>query len=361
MIALMILSNGLLAEENQSNHTTEEFQISTPKSNLNAVLYKKNESAKSPVVILLHGSDRGTIDDYEEFALGMLNSGYAILSYDSPGKGKSTGNSFGETFEDRLKEVRSIIDHLKTRSDIEANMIGLWGISQGGWICQYAAASFDDVAFIIPVSGPGVGVVDQEIYRVEQQSIAAGLSEREVKKAVLIRKLLVDAIAPHPVFELEIENENYDDVDCRDFKSMIYGGLPEDSVLTNMLPVLERIQEKDWAFSLHIEHFLPVLKSMPPQAWPAVKVQFAQTMSFEPTDYLRKIKVPTLAIFGDKDLSVPVKESVMIYKSEFRKSGNNDLRVIVFEDADHGIRVKGERGAKFYPSINDWLKNLYKK
>ena len=308
MIALMILSSGLLSAQDLSKLTTEEFEISTPKSNLNAKFYKKSNSVELPVVVLLHGSDRGTIKDYEEFALGMLDSGYAILSYDSPGKGKSTGNSFGETFEDRLNEVRSILDHLKARADIDANMIGLWGISQGGWICQYAAASFEDVAFIIPVSGPGVGVVEQEIYRVEQQSIAAGLSAHEVKKAVLIRQLLVDAIIPDPMFKKEIEKENheYDDSVCHDFKSLVYGDIPDDSVLIKMLPVLDKIQTKNWAFSLHIEHFLPVLKSLPAQAWPTVKVQFAQTMAYNPEKYLSEIHVPTLAIFGEKDLSVPV-------------------------------------------------------
>jgi hypothetical protein len=55
--------------------------------------------------------------------------------------------------------------------------VGLWGISQGGWVCQIATAAPDKVAFIIPTSGSGVPPVEQKVFRVEAESKAAGFND----------------------------------------------------------------------------------------------------------------------------------------------------------------------------------------
>lgn len=44
---------------------------------------------------------------------------------------------------------------------------------------------------------------------------------------------------------------------------------------------------------------------------------------------------PTLAIFGKRDTVVDWRESIEVYRSAFRKSGNRDLTIEVFDDADH--------------------------
>jgi len=64
-----------------------------------------------------------------------------------------------------------------------------------------AAASYDQIAFIIPVSGPGVTPAEQEVYRVEMQSRVMGLSEDEVARAFLIRRLMVDVFLIEPKYE----------------------------------------------------------------------------------------------------------------------------------------------------------------
>jgi hypothetical protein len=64
-----------------------------------------------------------------------------------------------------------------------------------------AAALYDQIAFIVPVSGPGVTPAEQEVYRVEMQSRAMGFSEDEVVKAVLIRRLVVDVFLIEPKYE----------------------------------------------------------------------------------------------------------------------------------------------------------------
>ncbi len=115
----------------------EEIPIEFSHGNmqLHGILTLPGNKGPWPALVLLHGSSRGTESAYEVYAQELVKSGYAILRYDSPGKGLSTGSTFGETFETRVEEALSAIAFLESRQDIQAGAIGLWGISQGGWIC----------------------------------------------------------------------------------------------------------------------------------------------------------------------------------------------------------------------------------
>jgi uncharacterized protein len=55
------------------------------------------------------------------------------------------------------------IKYLKSRKEIDAKRIGVWGLSQGGWLGPLAASRSADVAFVIAVSGPGVSPGEQMI------------------------------------------------------------------------------------------------------------------------------------------------------------------------------------------------------
>ena len=52
-----------------------------------------------------------------------------------------------------------------------------------------------------------------------------------------------------------------------------------------------------------------MFKSLSPEQWEVVKLQFRSLMIVDPTDYLTKVHSPVLAIFGQNDTSVPVAKS----------------------------------------------------
>ena len=56
------------------------------------------------------------------------------------------------------------IDFLRTRDRIDADQIGLYGVSQAGWIIPVAAVLDGSVAFTILVSGPTVTVGEENYY-----------------------------------------------------------------------------------------------------------------------------------------------------------------------------------------------------
>jgi hypothetical protein len=340
----------------------KEIRFTCVENELFGVLTLPNAKKPYPAIILLHGSDRGVADNYKQYANELIRSGFAVLTYDSPGKGKSTGSTVGETFEYRYQEAISAINYLQSRQDIKPDGIGLWGISQGGWICQMAAATSDNVAFIIPVSGPGVTVPEQEIFRVKAQSEAAGFSKNDVEQAVLIRRLLVDLVLSEPQYVKKNKKDakNLGSGPWNELINLAYSkdALDPKNEMKIFIEVLREIKDENWSKYLMIEYILSMLENIEPDAWESIKKSFELTMKFDPANYLTKIHVPVLAIFGDADTSVPVKESIKIYKQALKKAKNKDVTIKVFPNTDHGINVEGKPAPGFYSTMIDWLINL---
>jgi len=174
----------------------EEVTFTVNVKEIKGILTHPASKSPYPAIVLLHGSDRSNKENpyYAQHAENLTASGFAVLRYDGPGWA-------GETLESRTEEALAAVKYLQSRPDIKSNAVGLWGVSQGGWICQMAAAASDDVAFIIPVSGPGVTPAEQEVYRVEAESRAAGFDDDEIAKAVLMRRLMVDIVLVEPMYE----------------------------------------------------------------------------------------------------------------------------------------------------------------
>jgi len=224
------------------------------------------------------------------------------------------------------------------------------------------AAKSDKISFIIPVSGPGVSVAEQEIYRVGAESKFAGYDELDIKKAVLVRRLLIDAVLSSPSYE-KINSK-----DCavlgkgpwNELSTIIYseGLISSAEQLEQLIKIIIEINQESWSKYIGSHQAVPLLQSIPPEAFPAIKMQLESSLLFDPAEQLAKIKVPVLAIFGDKDTSVPVEKSVKAYKKAIHRSGNNDLTIKIFPEADHTICIAGDEHPDFYPFMIKWLRAL---
>lgn len=337
-------------------------EFSDGKNQLHGILTLPGRQGSWPAIVLLHGSSRGREADYEKYARELVKSGYAILRYDSPGKGLSTGSTFGETFEARVEEALSAIEFLESRQEIQTGAIGLWGISQGGWICQMAAAQSEKVAFIIPISGPGVSVPEQEVFRVEAESRAAAFSETDIQKAVLIRRLLLDELLTVPLYQAlnEKDAKELGEGPWNELLPLVYGPEQVEPAveLKSLIRILESVHQESWSACIGTQQVVPMLQSLPPETFGSIKEQMEASLLFDPAEHLVRIKVPVLAIFGSDDTSVPVDKSIKIYRESLKKAGNKDLTVEVFPGADHQIRIDQEAAPGYYTTMTEWLKKL---
>lgn len=345
-----------------SRYMDEEICFTANGNKLYGVLRKPQTNTKQPAIVQLHGSERKGVTNsyYSDHADNFVRSGYAVLFYDSPGVGQSEGSTLGENLDTRAQEALSAVHYLQSRDDIKSNHIGLYGHSQGGWVCQKTAALSGDVAFIIPVSGPGVSPQSQEVYRVEMQSRAAGFPEDDVRKAVLIRKLLVDLIIEEPKYETDVIG-NAKALGSGLWDRLIeicYEGAESDFNLPTIVSVLDGLKDESWTEYLYIDRIQGMLSGLDPSRWEMVKKGYYALMLDNPEESLSKITVPVLAIFGGADKYLPVEESIEVYKRCLRAAGNQDFSFKVFPGADHSLMAGDDYAEGYFDAMIEWLKNL---
>jgi hypothetical protein len=111
-----------------------------------------------PAIVFVHGSGPGSREELVTQADFFALNGIASLVYDKRGCGASTGDIETAEFSDLAGDALAALALLQKRGDIDPARVGLWGISQGGWLVAEAASLSPDVAFIISESGPGCTV-----------------------------------------------------------------------------------------------------------------------------------------------------------------------------------------------------------
>jgi len=143
-------------------------------------------SGKHPAVVLFHGS--GPQERDLVMARWFAGRGIVALAYDKRGVGESTGNFKKVPFMELCGDGLAGLEHLKSRVEVDAKRIGVWGLSQGGWLGPLAASRSEDVAWVIAVSGPGVSPGEQMIFYYAQELRAEGLDERDVQEVSALRR-----------------------------------------------------------------------------------------------------------------------------------------------------------------------------
>ncbi len=125
-----------------------------------------------PAIVMGHGSGTVTRHQASSLAWRLVDAGFAVLRYDKRGVGDSGGvyeiagnvpNS-ERLFPVLAGDMLAGVEFLKTRPDVDPARIGLFGVSQAGWIIPLAASRSSDVKFMILVVGPTVSVGVENYY-----------------------------------------------------------------------------------------------------------------------------------------------------------------------------------------------------
>jgi 2,6-dihydroxypseudooxynicotine hydrolase len=118
-------------------------------------------------------SAKEEMDDYEN---RFLVRGLATLAFDGPGQGEGEYDfPLCPEFEE---PVKAVCDYLETRSDIDQNRIGIWGVSLGGHLAPRAACFEKRIKACVALSGAyqrsasfeGRPVINVEAFRVRTKS-----------------------------------------------------------------------------------------------------------------------------------------------------------------------------------------------
>ncbi|GAA0913921.1 hypothetical protein [Nonomuraea longicatena] len=179
LIAALALACALLpaapaAASDGLNRSDVSFRADDGKELHGTVLSPEGADRPLPGMVLVHGSGTGVkraklMTEAEAFA----RQGMAVLVYDKRAEGYSlTTRDYGRLAGDALGAVAA----LRGREGVDRRKVGLWGISEGGWVAPLAASRSDDVAFVVMVGGNAMRPLRQQTW-----AVSAGLRKAGVR------------------------------------------------------------------------------------------------------------------------------------------------------------------------------------
>ncbi|HKS21494.1 MAG TPA: alpha/beta hydrolase [Thermoanaerobaculia bacterium] len=283
---------------------------------LSGTLLLPEGKAPHGAVILQHAAYADTREEWRFYADHFARRGVAALIYDNRGAGQSSGD-YRATFEQLASDAATGANLLAQRSDINARKIGLFAVSEGGWIAPIVATRSKDIAFVIVISAPAVTVAENIQYESETRLRDAGAKEDEIRDALALKRTVMQMIASRA---------------------------PDEKI-----DALIATQKTTWAN--HIG--LPGRKNWR-RTW------FPSVLNFDPVPLWQEVRVPVLAIYGSEDKDVRVSESAPLLERAMRSGGNGDVTIKVFPGADHGILTTSKAGRPllapgFMETMTSWL------
>jgi uncharacterized protein len=284
-----------------------------------------------PAVVLFHGS--GPEERNLFMARWFAAEGVAAFAYDKRGVGESGGNFRTVPFMELCDDGLAAIAYLKSRDEIDPKRIGVWGLSQGGWLGPLAASRSADVSFVIAVSGPGVSPGEQMIVYYANELRARGVTETDIQEASTLR---------------------------REIYSYLFSGKGYEKAKAD----LNQARTKPWQSEAKTQQddlFAPLQKpsELTERDNPKI-IRFAQEMHYDPVPALQALRVPALFLFGDQDRLIPVEKSVEVIRWVLTQNGHRDFTIRVFPSVDHGMRLttngaEGSIDPEYLATMRTWL------
>lgn len=300
-------------------YLTEEVSYRNEKDNilLAGTISKPSSGNRFPVVLLITGSgpqDRDeSIGMHKPFAViadQLTRAGIAVLRVDDRGVGKSTGDFRSATSENFASDVLSGIAYLRTRTDIDVNKIGLLGHSEGAMIAPYVAARSKDVAFIVLLAGPAIGGKETMYF----QAVEKPMAQMDKTYRDAYGKLYTSMFALALDSAASQHSEQYIRDSYLDWKKNTADSITQklvrgtdEQVTASFIKGFSDFKRPWWNFFLR----------------------------YEPRKDLEKIKIPVLALNGEKDEQVDPVSNLKLLTDIFTKNGNKDFKIIQVPGVNH--------------------------
>jgi uncharacterized protein len=155
-----------------------------------------------PGMVLVHGAGQGSRGAYRAEAEAFARAGIATLAYDRRTVGYSlTERSYGRLADD----VVAAAELLRSQPGVDPAKVGLWGLSEGGWVAPLAASRAADTAFLVVVGANGFGPLRQQIWAEAVKMQAAGVRGSLVDAASSATYRLIAASGMFPESQYEPE------------------------------------------------------------------------------------------------------------------------------------------------------------
>jgi pimeloyl-ACP methyl ester carboxylesterase len=301
-----------------ANHV-EDVRIATqPDVTIEGTLRTPRGKGPFPLVVCLSGSGPGPRGAFKLLGDRLLAKGIAIFDYDKRGVGKSTGH-FDDSIPLIQADAAAVVRALRVRTDIDRARIAICGLSQGGVIGPLVAEDDPEIAAVVTLSGPAGSNPKMFLDGLRAQLRSGGRSPASIDR---------------------ISEAVYAWMQARSAKE------PADRIKALRAAAVEAFAS-DGRARENAEGAVAILDT--PVLLSMYEVQ--------PSAALTRIKVPVLALYGDKDTVIDVANAVPEAKMALRN--NPDATVVVIPGASHAFRYgDNEQGYPFsIPLVLDLVPN----
>ncbi|WP_460220349.1 alpha/beta hydrolase family protein [Psychroserpens sp. MEBiC05023] len=288
------------------NYYSEDIMFNTSDNfKIRGTLTLPKKEGKFPVVVIISGSGPQNRDGemfghkpYYVIADHLTKNGIGVLRFDERGVGKSQGNFNTVTIKELSADVKSAINYLKERKEINTSKIGLIGHSIGGIIAPKIASEINDINFIVLMAAPGVNGDKLMLSQKAAMERIIGLNEMQIAQGQDLVKGAYDIII----------NTDLDGKTLKDSLNSHY--------INKYGKLIPETQREKLVEQFMGNEMISFIKS-------------------KPSTYLEKVKCPVLAINGDKDLQVPSKENLNAIKAATEKNGNKNVNILELKNLNH--------------------------
>lgn len=238
-----------------------------------------------PAIVGLHPADDASRDHYlfRHLARVLPPRGIAVARFDRRG--------YDVPFKDQVTDALDVVADLRSRSQIDAARIGLWGFSQGAWIAPMVAARTNAIAYLVLVASVGVSPAAQMLYGTAKHVRDAGFAGDEAERVVRART----TVDEYRRGRISISEAQAAIDDIKDEAFFEHAWLPRDARTLG-----------SWG-----------------------------DMDFDPAPIFAQVRCPVLLFYGEDDEWQPIDASV----AAWRRAGVPDLTVVRLAGTAHAPTI----------------------
>ncbi len=222
------------------------------------------------------------------------------------------------------------MDYLKTRAEIDRRRIGLLGHSEGADIAPMAAVRSPDVAFIVLLAASGV--TGREII-LEQQAL--------IMKA--------EGASDEVIANQRAETEAYIQVALEEEDGAVAAERIRELVEAGVARMPEEQREGAGVSEETVDAQVKAVSEQMLNPW------FRFFLTYDPKPALMQVRVPVLAMAGERDLQVPPKQNVPVIEEALKVGGNRHHLVKELPGLNHLLQTAKTGAPSEYARIEETM------